>query len=169
MQGIVTCPAPPSGFPASRQSLNSAFTGLATSGAWLGWIMKIFQHVYQVACPVADRRLFQYLFVGNNAVHLETGAFLQASRGQTVAMDFCDRIIPARVASRVWTSFAKTVAAFFFFSLLHSFLFATVATEQGPRSAVIRTGEFPGIRFSSGLTICDEELRNGRWVSRYWE
>ena len=41
--------------------------------------------------------------------------------------------------------------------------------EQGPRSAVIRTGVFPGVRFSSGLTVCDEELRNGHWVSRYWE
>jgi hypothetical protein len=25
------------------------------------------------------------------------------------------------------------------------------------------------VRFNSGLTICDEELRHGRWVSRYWE
>jgi len=25
------------------------------------------------------------------------------------------------------------------------------------------------VRFSSGLTVCDEELRHGRWVSRYWE
>jgi len=26
----------------------------------------------------------------------------------------------------------------------------------------------PGIRFTSGLTICDEALWNGRWVTRYW-
>src|SRR5260370_40176253 len=109
--------------------------------------MKIFQNVHQIASPVADRNL--YLLVGDNRVHLDTGAFLQA-RG-------------------VWTSFAYTVAAFFFFLLPHSYLFAAVATEQGPRSAVIRTGQFPGVRFSSGLTVCDEELRNGRWVSRHWE
>jgi alpha-galactosidase len=111
--------------------------------------MKIFQNVHQIASPVADRNLFQYPFVGDNRVHLDTGAFLQA----------CG----------VWTSFAYTVAAFFFFLLPHSYLFAAVATEQGPRSAVIRTGQFPAVRFSSGLTVCDEELRNGRWVSRYWE
>ncbi|MGA7633160.1 MAG: hypothetical protein WCB11_20545, partial [Terriglobales bacterium] len=44
-----------------------------------------------------------------------------------------------------------------------------VAAEQGPRSARIRTGAFPGVRFNSGLTVCDEELRHGRWVSRYWD
>ncbi len=42
-------------------------------------------------------------------------------------------------------------------------------SEQGPHSALIRTGPIPGVRFSSGLTVCDEELRNGRWVSRYWD
>jgi len=36
------------------------------------------------------------------------------------------------------------------------------------RDAAIRTGPTPGIRFSSGLMVCDEELYNGRWVNRYW-
>ncbi|MGA2355880.1 MAG: hypothetical protein ABSG02_15395, partial [Terriglobales bacterium] len=45
---------------------------------------------------------------------------------------------------------------------------AAVAAEPGPHSALIRTGAFPGVRFNSGLTVCDEELRKGRWVSRYW-
>jgi glyoxylase-like metal-dependent hydrolase (beta-lactamase superfamily II) len=36
--------------------------------------MKIFQNVYQIASPVADRNLFQYLFVGDNTVLLDTGA-----------------------------------------------------------------------------------------------
>ena len=54
-------------------------------------------------------------------------------------------------------------------SLLQAFLFAAVPLQQGPRSAFVRTGPIPGVRFSSGLTVCDEELRNGRWVSRYWE
>jgi len=36
------------------------------------------------------------------------------------------------------------------------------------RAAVIRQGPEPGIRFSSGLTVCDEALRSGHWVSRYW-
>jgi alpha-galactosidase len=35
-------------------------------------------------------------------------------------------------------------------------------------AASIRQGTEPGIRFSSGLTVCDETLRKGRWVSRYW-
>jgi glyoxylase-like metal-dependent hydrolase (beta-lactamase superfamily II) len=37
-------------------------------------IMEIFRHVYQIASPVADRNLFQYLFVGDNVVLLDTGA-----------------------------------------------------------------------------------------------
>ena len=131
--------------------------------------MKIFQNVHQIASPVADRNLFRYLFVADNTVHLDTVAFLQANRGEEFAMELFDGIVPARNTCGVWTSFACTFAAFFFFFLPHSFLFAAVATEQGPRSAVIRTGQFPGVRFSSGLTVCDEELRHGRWVSRYWE
>ena len=85
-----------------------------------------------------------------------------------VAMEFSDGFVQTRRHCRVWTSFANTVATFCFISILHSVLFAA-ATDQGPRSAFIRTGAFPGVRFSSGLTVCDEELRNGRWVSRYWE
>jgi glyoxylase-like metal-dependent hydrolase (beta-lactamase superfamily II) len=36
--------------------------------------MEIFQNVYQIASLVADRNLFQYLFVGDNTVLLDTGA-----------------------------------------------------------------------------------------------
>src|SRR5580700_9817050 len=36
--------------------------------------MEIFRHVYQIASLVADRNLFQYLFVGDNVVLLDTGA-----------------------------------------------------------------------------------------------
>ncbi len=57
----------------------------------------------------------------------------------------------------------------FILIVLHSALFAAIAPELTPRSALIRTGPIPGVRFNSGLTICDEELRHGRWVSRYWE
>ena len=71
--------------------------------------------------------------------------------------------------SRNWTSLAGICTSFCFFSLFHSFLFAAVPSQQGPRSAFLRTGLLPGVRFSSGLTVCDEELRNGRWVSRYWD
>jgi alpha-galactosidase len=70
---------------------------------------------------------------------------------------------------RRWAFFASIFAALVFFCLLNPSLVAAVAPEQGPRSAVIRTGMFPGVRFSSGLTICDEELRNGHWLSRYWD
>jgi glyoxylase-like metal-dependent hydrolase (beta-lactamase superfamily II) len=37
-------------------------------------IMAIFPQVYQIASLVADRHLFQYLFVGDNTVLLDTGA-----------------------------------------------------------------------------------------------
>jgi len=36
--------------------------------------MEIFRHVYQIASLVADRNLFQYLFLGDNTVLLDTGA-----------------------------------------------------------------------------------------------
>jgi glyoxylase-like metal-dependent hydrolase (beta-lactamase superfamily II) len=36
--------------------------------------MKIFRHLYQIASLVTDRNLFQYLFVGDNTVLLDTGA-----------------------------------------------------------------------------------------------
>ena len=36
--------------------------------------MEIFRHVYQIASLVGDRNLFQYLFVGDNVVLLDTGA-----------------------------------------------------------------------------------------------
>jgi len=26
----------------------------------------------------------------------------------------------------------------------------------------------PGVRYSSGLTVCDEALRDGHWINRYW-
>jgi len=55
-----------------------------------------------------------------------------------------------------WPSMAVPVAA---------------AAASGPvryRAAEIRQTPLPGIRFVSGLTICDEALWMGRWVSRYW-
>jgi alpha-galactosidase len=66
-------------------------------------------------------------------------------------------------------AYVAGICSFCFVCLLHSFLFAASPTGQGPRSAFVRTGTIPGVRFSSGLTVCDEELRNGRWVSRYWD
>jgi len=34
--------------------------------------------------------------------------------------------------------------------------------------AVVRTGGEPGVRYVSGLTVCDEALRDGHWINRYW-
>ena len=85
-----------------------------------------------------------------------------------VAMSLFEEMVRTRKSSHVRTSFVKILATFCFLSSLPS-LFAAITTEQGPRSAFVRTGQFPGIRFNSGLTVCDEELRNGRWVSRYWD
>ncbi len=52
------------------------------------------------------------------------------------------------------------------FALFVPVLFARAATPY--TDAVIRSGPSPGLRLSSGLVICDEELYNGRWVNRYW-
>jgi alpha-galactosidase len=84
-------------------------------------------------------------------------------------MDFAGEIVHAENTCRVWAFIARTTAALCLLCFLHSSLLAVVAPETGSRSALIRTGQFPGVRFTSGLTVCDEELRNGRWVSRYWE
>jgi len=32
----------------------------------------------------------------------------------------------------------------------------------------VRDGPDPGVRYESGLTICDEALVDGHWVGRYW-
>jgi glyoxylase-like metal-dependent hydrolase (beta-lactamase superfamily II) len=45
--------------------------------------MEIFRHVYQIASLVADRNLFQYLFVGDNTVLLDTGA--SYTLGETIS------------------------------------------------------------------------------------
>ena len=42
------------------------------------------------------------------------------------------------------------------------------AASTAYHDAVVRKDPFPGVRYSSGLTVCDEELRQGRWVGRYW-
>ena len=39
---------------------------------------------------------------------------------------------------------------------------------SGYSNAVIRNAPAPGVRFSSGFMVCDEELYQGRWVNRYW-
>ena len=42
--------------------------------------------------------------------------------------------------------------------------------SPGPvENAAIRSeGSAPGMRLTSGLMVCDEELYRGRWVNRYW-
>jgi hypothetical protein len=53
--------------------------------------------------------------------------------------------------------------------LLLSTFTAVAQTPLAPyRRAVVRGGDEPGVRYSSGLTVCDEALRSGRWVNRYW-
>jgi alpha-galactosidase len=56
--------------------------------------------------------------------------------------------------------------------LLAFFAVCLSALSQGAagnyRRAVVRSGPEPGIRLTSGLSVCDEALRNGHWVSRYW-
>jgi alpha-galactosidase len=77
-------------------------------------------------------------------------------------------IIPTPCNRRNWLMVVACAGASLLFFFFPSFVFAAVPAQLGPRSALVRTGQIPGVRFSSGLTVCDEELRNGRWVSRYW-
>jgi alpha-galactosidase len=44
---------------------------------------------------------------------------------------------------------------------------ASAPSERSSRAA-IRAGGEPGVRYSSGLTVCDEALRKGHWINRYW-
>src|SRR5579862_5737190 len=84
-------------------------------------------------------------------------------------MRFPGGLIRTPCSSRKQILVGRTCATVCFFSLLSTLAFSASATQPGPRSALVRTGLNPGIRFNSGLTVCDEELRNGRWVSRYWD
>src|ERR1700692_1550926 len=84
-------------------------------------------------------------------------------------MEVSGKSLGAPTDSRHGARLASIGAGLGFILILHSVLFAAIAPELAPRSAVIRAGPVPGVRFNSGLTICDEELRHGRWVSRYWE
>ncbi len=57
------------------------------------------------------------------------------------------------------------------FLLLASFTLSTAAA--GPPdgkywAAEIHQQPLPGIRLTSGLTVCDEVMWKGRWVNRYW-
>src|SRR6202522_3648672 len=89
--------------------------------------------------------------------------------GARAAMECSGERVRTSSSYRRRIRLASAIAVLFFLILLPSFSFAAVVAEGGPRSALIRTGAFPGVRFNSGLTVCDEELRNGRWVSRYWD
>ena len=84
-------------------------------------------------------------------------------------MKFPDGIIRKPSGSRNSIFLVGICASFCLLAPFSSLLFAAVTPDGGPRAAVVRTGPIPGVRFSSGSTVCDEELRNGRWVSRYWE
>src|ERR1051326_3711435 len=66
---------------------------------------------------------------------------------------------------RGWTKSMKQVFPIFFAVCL---ALPGQTPTQHYRRAVVRTGPEPGIRFSTGLSVCDEALRDGHWVSRYW-
>lgn len=84
-------------------------------------------------------------------------------------MKFPDEIIRKPSGSHDSIFLVGICASFCLLAPFNSLLFAAVTPDGGPRAAVVRTGPIPGVRFNSGSTVCDEELRNGRWVSRYWE
>lgn len=83
-------------------------------------------------------------------------------------MRFSGKVVRTPDNPRNWASVASSYAAICLFLILHSSQLAA-APQTSPRSAYLRTGQFPGVRLNSGLTVCDEELLNGRWVSRYWD
>jgi len=49
--------------------------------------------------------------------------------------------------------------------VMGSIAFGAAADSKRYASAAIRGGAEPGIRFTSGLTVCDETLRAGQWVN----
>ncbi len=51
--------------------------------------------------------------------------------------------------------------------LSYGCLGALPAAQPYARAVIRNTGE-PGVRYSSGLTVCDEALRDGHWINRYW-
>lgn len=83
-------------------------------------------------------------------------------------MRFSGKVVRTPDNPRNWVSVTSCYAAICLFLILYASDLAA-SPQTGPRSAFLRTGQFPGVRFNSGLTVCDEELRNGRWVSRYWD
>jgi glyoxylase-like metal-dependent hydrolase (beta-lactamase superfamily II) len=50
------------------------FSSAVLLTGWLKVVMKLFPHTYQIRSLIGDRNLFQYLFVGDNMVLLDTGA-----------------------------------------------------------------------------------------------
>ena len=47
-------------------------------------------------------------------------------------------------------------------------LWSQSTTSKVERAVIRSGGAAPGMRLTSGLMVCDEELYNGRWVNRYW-
>jgi len=83
-------------------------------------------------------------------------------------MRYSGKIVRTPNNPRNWVTIACSRAAVCLFLILHS-SHLSASSQTSPRSAYLRTGQFPGVRFNSGLTVCDEELLNGRWISRYWD
>lgn len=77
-------------------------------------------------------------------------------------------VTPATKNQMLLTSPVRVLVVICAILLLDIFVFAVQAPDPPYRAAVIRTGAFHGVRMSSGLTICEVELRNGRLLSRYW-
>src|SRR5579872_6416950 len=72
------------------------------------------------------------------------------------------------VKSSRFISPSKILLVLFLISSFHTFVFAANTPDKPFAAAVIRAGKYPGVRMMSGLTVCEEELRNGRLISRYW-
>jgi alpha-galactosidase len=62
----------------------------------------------------------------------------------------------------------RRVALFFVVGLSFSISSRAQPSTGKYWNVLIRTSPVPGVRFTSGLMVCDEELYNGRWVNRYW-
>lgn len=64
--------------------------------------MEIFPHVYQIQSFIADRNLFQYMFVGDKVLLLDTGI---ASTPREVILPFMHRLglVPSRLTMAINT------------------------------------------------------------------
>ena len=82
-------------------------------------------------------------------------------------MRFASKLARTPDSRRNWPSVVIMYAAVCLFCF--SIHFSSRRRSSGSAFSLYSDWALSGSSFNSGLTVCDEELRNGRWVSRYWD